>query len=144
MAGKSSVLGRTAGKLNLSGWHTLHVAFDGSRVATRLQDPDGYTTKLIVDVSPLQNAASDGAVGLSAYNCGGVAFDTIQLSPFELKATGEPRFSGPVVSNAIWYASFLWLKTCIPQLLSNKKQESMYIKAAFPRPTGTLPGDATQ
>ncbi|KAL8433121.1 hypothetical protein ACSSS7_004098 [Eimeria intestinalis] len=88
---KSSILGRTDMQRSLSGWHTLQVAFDGSRVAIRLQHPHSTApTQLVVNFQPQQKTPSDGSVGLAAFNCGGVAFDTIQLSPFHAEAATEP------------------------------------------------------
>ncbi|KAL8455770.1 hypothetical protein Emag_000344 [Eimeria magna] len=103
VAKKSNILGRTPMQRSLSGWHTLQVAFDGSRVAIRLQHPDvSATTQLVVNFQPQQKNSSDGSVGLSAFDCGGVAFDTIQLSPFHAEAATQPRFAGTKVSSKIW------------------------------------------
>ncbi|XP_026193943.1 uncharacterized protein LOC34617699 [Cyclospora cayetanensis] len=101
---KSSVIGRKAIELGINVWHTLHVAFEGSRVAVRLQNADSVATKLVVEIPSEKEAPTDGAVGLSAFNCGGVAFDTIQLSPMRLETRAEPRFVEAVVSDKIWSA----------------------------------------
>ena len=92
--------------MRLTGWHELHVAFDGPRVVIRLQSPDKNTSKLVVNIAPERKAPNNGQIGLSAFNCGGVAFDTIQLSPLRLETKPEARFSASLTLPSVWYALY--------------------------------------
>lgn len=69
------------------GWYSLHIAFDSSRVAARVQTPGEEVFKLIAETDS-STSGEDGAVGMSAFNCGGVAFDGFQMSPL------GPKFEG--------------------------------------------------
>lgn len=108
---KAAVLARSPLKLQLNGWHSLQVAFDGPRVVARVETPAGETVKLLGEASAQQGFPSDGAIGLSAYNCGGVAFDEFELSPFvEPESEADSRFAGVTsrvaATEKAWYVLF--------------------------------------
>ncbi|CBZ54449.1 LCCL domain containing protein, related [Neospora caninum Liverpool] len=83
--GQPKTVARTPASMGLNKWHRMEINFEGSTVSVRLEGPGGSVTHLSAE-DFFGGQTRDGMVGFSAYNCGGVAFDSIQLSPYKLES----------------------------------------------------------
>ncbi|PFH35910.1 F5/8 type C domain-containing protein [Besnoitia besnoiti] len=83
--GHPRTVARTPASMSLNAWHRLEINFEGSTVYVHLEEPGGSTKHLAAE-DLLGGQTRDGLVGFSAYNCGGVAFDSIQLAPYKLES----------------------------------------------------------
>lgn len=97
------IIKRVPASIRPEKWHTFEVAFDGPKVVAHLRGVSG-SYKLAATIPSDAKTRDDGRAGIYAWNCGGVAFDSIELSPFKEKPKEETaaRFAS-APSRRIWY-----------------------------------------
>ncbi|KFG31289.1 F5/8 type C domain-containing protein [Toxoplasma gondii p89] len=95
--GHPKTVARTPVSMSLNEWHRMEINFEGSTVSVRLEGPGGGVKNLSAD-DLFGGQTRDGMVGFSAYNCGGVAFDSIQLSPYKMESIAPTESIFTVIS----------------------------------------------
>merc|ERR1712176_466429 len=79
--GKPITIARRPFDMQLNKWHSISLEFDGPSVTARAVGPTGKEVSLTSQELFFEQK-KDGHVGLTSYNCGGVAFDEIKMAPY--------------------------------------------------------------